>query len=450
MNTIYYVSPFGKGNGLDQNSPMSIEAAQKIVFESGDCLLLKRNEVYKGGFSFKTNIAPNEPRFKLSAYGEGTMPVIDAVAARSDESDFVEILSNIYRVDLRENGEDPFLENNIGFIFDSKGNSYRQAKNGVCELSQELQFCYDGEYLVLYCNENPAKKYGTLYFTKRRNLFQVCSNTEVCDLLFCNCSGHGINKGEKECRNIYIHDCVFENIGGAILYYRQDGMPIRYGNGIEFYNGYSYDIRIENNLFRNIYDVCFTMQGNYGDYSNVRVCNNVFVENNQSSEIWANMEATGVVDYEFSGNISFATGRGWGYTTRPYSAANTEILFYHYNADKLDMKAFNNIYFDPFRLYWWPIQATMPTFKSGVQSYSNHAYIRANTYLINFSDFKGNTNEFSKEFNKEQDTVYTQITVDEAYRELINVARNSYDKNEIKNAAEKNGIKLKIDGGAAK
>ena len=66
----------------------------------------------------------------------------------------------------------------------------------------------------------------------------------------------------------------------------------------------------------------------------------------------------------------------------------------------------------------------------------------ANTYLINFSDFKGNVNEFSKEFNKEQETVYTQISVDDDYRELMNVARNSYDKKEIKNAAIKYGINL--------
>lgn len=442
MGTVYYMMPSGEGNGFTEKEPMSVEAAQAMIFKSGDTLLFKRGEVYKGSLFFKTDIAEGEPCFKISAYGEGAMPVIDAVAARSRESDFIEILPNIYRVDLRENGEDPFLENNIGFIFDQNGKSYRQGKNGVSELQEELQFCYDGEFLLLYCSENPAKKYGTLYFTKRRNLLRVCSDTEISDLMFCNCSGHGINKLEKECTNVYIHNCVFENIGGAILYYRQDGMPVRYGNGIEFYDGYSYNIRIENNIFRNIYDVAFTMQGNYGDYKNIRVCNNVFVENNQSSEIWANVEAEGVTDYEFSGNISFATGRGWGFTTRSGSAANTEILFYHYNADKLDMKCFDNIYFDPFRLYWWPIQATLPIFKSGVKSYSNRIYLRSNTYLINFSDFKGNVNEFSKEFNKEQETVYTQISVDDDYRELMNVARNSYDKKEIKNAAIKYGINL--------
>ena len=184
------------------------------------------------------------------------------------------------------------------------------------------------------------------------------------------------------------------------------------------------------------------MQGNYGGYNNVRLCNNVFVENNQSSEIWADVEAQGVTDYEYSGNISFATGRGWGFTTRPGSAANTEILFYHYKADRLDMKSFNNIYFDPFRLYWWPIAETLSTFRAGVKSYSNRAYLRANTYLLNFSDFKGNANEFSKEFCKEQGTEYTLISVDSAYCELMEIARSSYDKKEIKNAAIKYGIKV--------
>jgi len=442
MSNIFYVSPCGGGNGLSPETPMALQAAMEKTYYSGDSVLLKRGETYKGTLKFNTAATSGE-RIKISAYGEGAMPVVDSVASRSEETDFIEILPKIYRVDLREDGEDPFAANNIGFIFEQNGESYRQAKNGISELSEELQFCFDGEYLFLYCDENPAKKYGNLYFTKRYNLLRICSNTEVSDIAFFNCAGHGITKGEKVCKNIYIHDCVFEDIGGAILYYRQDGMPVRYGNGIEFYDGYSYDIRIEDNIFRNIYDVAFTMQGNYGGYNNVRLCNNVFVENNQSSEIWADVEAQGVTDYEYSGNISFATGRGWGFTTRPGSAANTEILFYHYKADRLDMKSFNNIYFDPFRLYWWPIQLTLPIFRSGVKSYSNQVYIRANTYLLNFSDFKGNTDEFSNEFNKEQSTAYTQITVDDAYCELMKVARSSYDKNKIKNAAKKYGIEIK-------
>lgn len=443
MGITYYISPYGTGCGLTENDPISPEKAMLQTYGAGDTVLLKSGEVFKGTLCFKTDIAEGEPPFRISAYGEGEPPVIDAVAARSNEADFYEIQPNIYRVDLRETNEDSIFANNIGFIFDENNNSYRQAKNGISELDDEMHFCYDGEYLNVYCSENPAKKYGTLYFTKRCNLLRVCSNTEVSGLMFCNCAGHGIVKGEKVCTNIYIHNCVFEDIGGAILYYRQDGMPVRYGNGVELYDGYSYDIRIESNIFRNIYDVAFTMQGNYGDYNKIRVCKNVFVENNQSSEIWANVEAKGVTDYEFSGNISFASGRGWGFTTRPGSVANTEILFYHYNADELDMRCFDNIYFDPFRLYWWPIKETLPIFISGVKSYSNHAYIRPNTYLLNFSDFKGNTEEFSNKLNKEQLTVYTQIAVDDEYCELMRVARSSYDINKIKNAAGKYGIKIK-------
>ena len=88
------------------------------------------------------------------------------------------------------------------------------------------------------------------------------------------CGGvHGYAGNSAE--NVSFSECVFEHIGGCAW---DANRKIRFGNGIEFWNGCK-NVKIENCDFYDIYDSCFTTQGdgkNCGEFENIEVLSNNF------------------------------------------------------------------------------------------------------------------------------------------------------------------------------
>ncbi len=440
----YYVSVNGCDlQGVCENSPMSYATAMSKVYTDNDEVLLKCGESFVGVVNFKTEVENHDAdhRVKISCYGEGALPKISAAIYVEDPGVFKLVEENHYVVDFRTEENPSEWQNNIGYFRDEAGNKYCSYKDNLSELKENFDYLFDGELLHIYCDENPTVKLGRLMFAYRECLFLMNSDTEVCNLNICDTGGIGMIKAEATCDNIYIHDCIIDDCGGSILCFNPDRGPTRYGNGIEFYDGGTSNVLIENNLFRNAYDVGFTMQGHIATYDGVVVRNNVFVKNNQSSEIWTMSDkVNGVKNYEYYGNLSFGTGRGWGHYSRPTGKANTEILFYHYHSPILEMQCHHNIMFDPYRLYWWPIKETEHKFINGVISYENTIYARDDIYSINWDKHSDVLGALESEYNKEKGSVLNVIDDISAYDEMMRIAETSLDIEEIREAARKFGI----------
>lgn len=440
----YYVSVDGKDAfGLNESTPMSFNTAMEKVYYDNDEILLRCGECFVGVVSFKTDVKNHDAdhRVKISCYGEGELPKISALIYVDDPNKFKLIDENHYVADFRSEENDSVWLNNIGYFRDMNGTKYCSSKDFLSQMKENLDYYFDGELLHIYCDENPIKKLGRLMFAYRECLFLMHSDTEICNLNICDTGGIGMIKANPLCDNVYIHDCIIDDCGGSVLCFRDDGIPIRYGNGIEFYDGGTSNILIENNLFRNAYDVAFTMQGHITTYDKVVVRNNVFVKNNQSSEIWTMSDKqNGVKNYDYYGNLSFAEGRGWGHTSRPTGKANTEILFYHYHSPILEMKCHHNVMFDPYRLYWWPIKETVHKFINGVKSYENTIYVKDDIYSINWDKHADVLGALSSEYNKEHNSTLTVISDLSVYDEMLQIAESSMDVEEIRDAARKFGI----------
>lgn len=446
MNKIYYVSANG-GNtdGTDINNPMSLAAAIEKVYTDGDCVLLRSGDTFKAPIHFKTDVSDHsaQKRVKVSSYGEGEPPILTATTTITDPSEFVMVEPNVWKLDLCKSDEDnPDVLNNAGFLIDANDKVYYHYSNSYKALKNDLNYFFDGKVLFVYCEQNPVDRLGgSISVAHKRDILFMYSDTEYCGLQFKYSGAHAMVKGHTTTvENIYIHHNVIDFMGGSVLDFYDDGSPRRYGNGIEFFSGGTRDVLIEDNIVRNVYDTAFTMQGSINDWRDVTVRNNVFVKNDQSTEIWNMYDAKGVYGYEYYGNLSFRVGRGWGNEMRPNESVNCEVLFYHYLPERFEMTVHDNVMFDPARLYWWAIPETMHKFIKYLKSFKNTVYCRDDLFLINHGLRLSDKKVLEEDYKKEIDTAYNELSDSEKYSEMLHIAETSLSIDEIREAAKQNGI----------
>lgn len=427
----YYVSSNGTSDdGTDINNPISLETLnKKRNIKTGDTILFKSGDTFFGTL----NISINNEYVKISNYGEESLPTISTYKYISNG--WEKYNDNIYRIDIKNTDNyigytsDSTLAFNVGFLEDDNGNKYYNKKVSIDSLGSKYDFYSDGsKYLYMYIENDPYVELGNLKAVVRSNLMSLSSNMKISNIRFAYTGGHALEGASTNEENIVISNCIIENIGGSYLYSSSLTNDTRYGNGIEFYGSNAKDITITDNIFRNIYDVAFTIQGNSGSGKNVIVKNNVFINNSQDSEIWENGTATGVESYEFTNNISINQGRGWEYDARPDKYASAHILFWEYKIENTNINFHNNIVYNPRRLYF--IEQTNGT----NVFFKENDYIKSdyNTYLITeettiFRDaYKiAEKDEFISEYKKDNNSTFSLINVDN------NIIKTATTSNEI-------------------
>lgn len=447
----YYVAANGKSkDGTNINAPMSLETANSKNYSDKDKILLKRGDTFYGSLNFNISVSSDakEDRAYVGAYGKGAAPVVTAAKIISNPDSFVE-QGEFYVADLTDSSKysgyvTKANVNNIGFFLTEDKMVFPSLKPTLDCCVNEFDFYCENGKIYIRASENPIKKLGKLTFATETHLVRMRSNTEYCGLTLRVSSGHGMNKGEDECRNIHVHDMVIEYIGGALQYATNtDTHMVRYGNGIEFYNGPVDNVLIEDCIIRKCYDVAFTLQGTAHGYNNVTVKNCVMYHNKQSIEIFNEGMSTGVTGLDFSYNLCINSGNGaWGYESfNGKTGVPCEFLFYNYYPEEIDIKYHHNIVFNPIRLYWWAGTDNLRQFTEGVQTYENSLYL-GNIQLLN-NTLKGQMGVFREKYNKEiLSKTHNLVNADMSrYDEMINAAENLYDIEKIREAAKKCGVK---------
>ena len=92
---------------------------------------------------------------------------------------------------------------------------------------------FEDNYLYIKSDRNPSEKLGNIKIIPRNDLVKISSNTIVDGLNIQYTAAHGISKSEDTIENVYIYDCIIQNIGGSV---QNSNTFTRYGNGIEFWN----------------------------------------------------------------------------------------------------------------------------------------------------------------------------------------------------------------------
>ncbi|MDF2927438.1 MAG: type sorting protein [Paenibacillaceae bacterium] len=455
----YYVAADGTGFGFGEADAMSLKDAAAIPFKSGDKLLFKSGDIFYGELNLKVN-AETGKNFTVSSYGHGDLPTISAVKIVNSgwvqEGDF-------YKFDLTQTNTYEGLKessrryNNVAFMEADDGVKYGVRKQNAETAINKYDFYCDDTHIYVKTNINPYIELGQLKLAVHADLFRLSSNMEVSGLRFQYAGGHGININ-RDSTNVYVHDNVIEDIGGSDGRDR-DLRPgekfTKLGNGIEFFNGAS-NIVIERNIIRNTYDVGFTLQGTDGNWDNIIVRNNIFSHNTQAFESWTAVTTStysGITNFEFVNNLSINTGRGWGTLARPDLKGGggqvkmTEILFYGYDSDKLDMNLSHNVYFNPLRVYTMPY-TTVDKFVNHVQADYNRIYMTQSDDIVFSDDDIGQRaydfSEWKSTYALDGNSLFTALgdEMTPAYQHMIDVAYHSDDFDAILQAAQAAGIEL--------
>ncbi|MBQ4523748.1 MAG: hypothetical protein IJA10_12460 [Lachnospiraceae bacterium] len=424
--TTYYVSSTGTSKtGTSANDPMSYETANNKEYVSGDTILFKKGDTFYGEFKPKVTQVDSKIT-KVSSYGSGEMPVISAYKIADSSNSWQLYREGIYKIKLTDTSYFSGLtttdanSTNIGFLEDKNGVKYYNKKSSLGELGNEYDFYCDGTYLYFKCGTNPYSKLGELKLATKTNLFILTSNMKVENIKLSGTGAHGFLNSEESVANVEISNNVIEDIGGSYL-----KGTTRYGNGIEFYGTNVSNLVVHDNIIRNVYDVGFTIQGTAGSGKNVTVKNNVFVQNSHDSEIWESGSATGVKGYVFTNNISINVGRGWGHDAREDKYDVAHILFWGYNIEDTDIYFHHNTVYNPRRLYF--IEQTNHTdvfFKEkNVIRSDYNTYLLAEDSLIYRHMYKiGEKDTFISEFNKDANSTFTLIEVD---NNIVSLAANT-------------------------
>lgn len=441
----YYVSSDGTSNdGTDINDPMSLSVANTKIYYGNEKVLFKRGDIFYGIINFNVE-ATEEEMFYIGTYGQDEeKPVISAANILINGDAWVYEKEKIYKIDLSNYsnfygiGRTYWEPYNIGFLEDEKGNIYGKRKRSKELLEDENDFYCENNYLYIKSTINPSQKLGKIKFVPRINLVTISSNTILTGLNIQDTGAHGIVRKGSELKNVYIYDCIIQNIGGSV---QVANTFSRYGNGIEFWHQ-AENTLVEKCIIRNIYDAGYTTQG---DSVTDGFANNIFRDNilinctydiemfsynKNDSNFQAKLE-----NQVINNNISINQGKGWGYNVRPDKSPASILVLWEKQAIPVnaDINLSNNKYINSRNLFYTykPNPIPVKQYSKAVHSDNNTIYLNKETTLFTG---KGNYQDRSilKEYNQDQNSTFKLLT-DSQVQQISNPEiLNSNDYNEIK------------------
>lgn len=186
------------------------------------------------------------------------------------------------------------------------------------DLAAQGDFFHDpaDKCLYIYSERHPTEFYSQIEAAMKRTIvrFMGSAHVVVDGLTIAYTGAHGANG--SYCSHGTIRNCEFLWIGGSHLF-TLNGSPVRYGNGVEFWDGCE-GMTIENNYFENIYDTAMTNQGRgKGAVKDMVWRNNKTFRCEQTYEIWFSNPEMKVDGLLVTGNESVDTGYGWSHAQRP-------------------------------------------------------------------------------------------------------------------------------------
>ena len=128
----------------------------------------------------------------------------------------------------------------------------------------------------------------------------------------------GMCGGSQGLHDVAVLNCDISFMGGTLLDYDQNGDPVRFGNGIEFYDSSctTYNCLVEGCSIWDIYDSGVTNQGANSTQYNITYCNNIIGNCEMAYEFWSTGTSSTSYIY-FQNNTCVDSGYGWSHDQRP-------------------------------------------------------------------------------------------------------------------------------------
>lgn len=247
---IYYVSEGGDdlNSGLNINEPIkSLEKVNSLVLNSGDVVLFKRGDMWRGSIMTKVGVT-------YSAYGKGNKPRLYGSpydAAVKGEWSQTET-PNVYAYSI------PIEQDVAVLIFNhGESNAFKVMKrktadgtstlhidlnepfSSYADLRRDLDFWHEPSTGIVYLcshNGNPAKRFRSIEMPIRKHGFYATDDVIIDNFCIKYVGSHGIGSGTT--KSLTVRNCEIGWIGGSIQFQHPNSIqPTRYGNGIEIYGG---------------------------------------------------------------------------------------------------------------------------------------------------------------------------------------------------------------------
>jgi uncharacterized lipoprotein YddW (UPF0748 family) len=236
----------------------------------------------------------------------------------------------------------------VGNIIFNDGQSCGVKRWSADTLQAQGDFWYDANNwtVTLYSTDNPATHYADIELALNRHLITTTSRSYVtcADLDLRYGAADGLNGSNTD--HITVEGCDFAFLGGALQSYI-NGQPVRFGNGITFWNN-AHDCLVQCSTFHEIYDVAVTNQGENDRWTpsvaqyNIAYRNNVIWNCEISFNAWVRGTPSTFSHIYFENNTCLNAGGGWSHGQRPDQRGN-HLVFWGNDAAVDNYYVRNNI-----------------------------------------------------------------------------------------------------------
>lgn len=413
----------------------------KSCLKNGDKILFKKGDIFYGQIKFNILASKNKPVL-ISSYGDGAKPIISVAKIITNKDGWKQYSSDIYCIDLSNvNNFTGLLETdvdacNIGFFIDKNQNIYGQKKNSINNMTNLYDFYNDEKFFYIKCYNNPTEIFGKMILSTKKDIVTLSSNVEFSNISLENTSAHAIVKKSYPISNVYIHDCIINNVGGAYQYSLESGDSTRYGNAIEFWSG-AENLFIEKNLIKNVYDAGITLQGTFGEWKNGIIRENIITNTCYPFELWASGTSTGMENVEIYNNIIVNQGRCWGQYVRPNQSNSANYVFYGYATNaKMNISIHNNRYYNSVRLYYL-ISSISDRFKTEIFNDNNTFYLQNGIHVVNSETYNTIESYLHDEYRTDINSTFNYLSDAEVEQISNSDILNSNNYDEIKSYYDK-------------
>jgi hypothetical protein len=198
--------------------------------------------------------------------------------------------------------------------------------------------------VFLRAEANPATLFRSLELAIREQIINQGGVHDVTydGLMLRYGAAHGIGGGGTA--RVTVRNCDVCFIGGGHQFTTEAGHPVRFGNGIEFWNGAAEHL-VEGCRLWEVYDAALTNQGSGPDSRQTDIIyrNNVIWNCEYSFEYWNRPGEAVTERVLFENNTCVDAGSGWAHGQRP-DPNGGHLMFYHNAAKTAAFVVRNNIF----------------------------------------------------------------------------------------------------------
>lgn len=330
--TIFYVDSQDGRDEASGRSPAeawrSLERLDTDEIRPGDSVLFRRGGLWRGQLRPRSG-EPGQP-VRYAGYGDGPLPILQNSVALNQHDDWEATeRPHVWRTAARH----AFACDIGNIIFDHGARRCGWKRWTPEDVSRPFDFWYSPEEqcVLLYCEGHPAEQFSSIEAAVNRVIVAQagCHDIDYDGLAVRYGAGHGFGGGET--KRLTIRNCDIYYIGGGHQFTNDQGRPVRFGNGIEFWNN-GEDHLVENNRLWEIYDAALTNQGRaiegfHSTQRNITWRNNIIWNAEYSFEYWNSPGSEITENILFEHNTCLNAGSGWGHEQRP-DPNGAHLMFY--------------------------------------------------------------------------------------------------------------------------